>query len=176
MLQVSPTPMQPAAVVKATLKMFEGELAANGIELNFKFEASWETYAIDWVMADPSRVTQILVNLITNAIKFTKTEEKRVILVRIGGSDIKPPNGERVDLEWFPSRGVKLKKDLTMDEEWGDGRPVFVYFAVEDSGRGVSSEEKTRLFHRFAVRHHWVFFTHLNQADQKSSKQTLAPM
>lgn len=151
MLQVSPAPIQPGAVVRKALKMFEGELNANGIKLEFAFEPSFADFSIDWVMVDPSRVTQILINLMTSATIFTRSEKKRAIRVSIGGSITKPPNGHRIDLEWFPSRGVGSKRDLTHDSEWGTGESVFVYLAVEDSGRGLSSEEKTRLFHRFAV-------------------------
>lgn len=151
MLLVSPIPTEPPVVVKGALKMFEGELASDGIELEFSLEKSYKRFGIDWVMIDPSRVTQILVNLMTNAIKFTKSSEKRKIKVSIGGSTSKPPNGERVDLEWFPSRGIGSKRDLTSDPDWGEEEPVYVYFAVEDTGRGLSSEEKTHLFHRFAV-------------------------
>jgi signal transduction histidine kinase len=34
--------------------------------------------------------------------------------------------------------------------DWGTGQQVYLYFSVKDTGRGLSEDEKTRLFHRFS--------------------------
>ena len=53
-------------------------------------------------------------------------------------------------IDWFPSRATSRKRDLTLDPDWGKGEQVFIYFAVQDTGRGLSKEEKKLLFHRFS--------------------------
>ena len=149
MVQIAPVTVQPEFVVKATLNMFSGELSASDISLKFHLEESYHENKIDWVRADPSRLTQIFVNLMTNAIKFTKSQPNRKICVNLAASVKKPPVPEG-NIEWFPSRTSEAAKDLTLDPEWGEGEPVFVSFSVQDTGRGLTNEEKSRLFHRFA--------------------------
>ena len=64
---VSPAPTQPSIAVKQALKMFEDELHADYIDLEFALEASYNHFGIDWVMVNPARLGQILINLMTNA-------------------------------------------------------------------------------------------------------------
>lgn len=61
-----------------------------------------------------------------------------------------PPEGEATELEWFASKTPDHKKDPTLEPDWGDGEAIFLYFAVKDTGKGLTNEEKTRLFHRFS--------------------------
>ena len=69
MVELAPVAVQPDAVVQAAVNMFSRELASHDIELAFHLDESYEDLNIDWVLLDPSRMTQIFINLMTNAIK-----------------------------------------------------------------------------------------------------------
>jgi CheY-like chemotaxis protein len=129
--------------------MFEGELDTNDIAMEFRMETSYLDLAIDWVKLDPSRLLQVLINLTTNAIKFTQGQEKRTIVVSVGASKQRPGHGDS-DVSYFPSRS-KGKDLTTVDEtEWGSGQELYLLFAVQDTGRGLDEKEKTLLFQRFS--------------------------
>jgi len=61
-----------------------------------------------------------------------------------------PPKDEASDVQWLSSKDSKATQDLTLAPDWGTGQQVYLYFAVKDTGRGLSDDEKTRLFHRFS--------------------------
>lgn len=143
---VTPVAVQPVAVVQRALKMFEGELDTNDIAMEFRMEKSYLDMHVDWVKLDPSRLLQVLINLTTNAIKFTNGQEKRTIVVSIGASQERP-SGTDSDVSYFQSRSKK--SDLTDDPEWGTGENIYLKFSVQDTGRGLDESERTLLFQRF---------------------------
>jgi hypothetical protein len=90
----------------------------------------------------------VLINLTTNAIKFTTTETKRTINVILSASRTRPSESKNPTVSFFPSRSKHIDDDLGAD--WGDGDEIYLEFAVQDTGRGLTDEEKKLLFQRFS--------------------------
>lgn len=150
LLLVTPVDSQPVAVVQRALKMFCSELETNDIHLEFKVDQSYLDLKLDWVKLDPSRLLQVLINLTTNAIKFTHTQERRTIIVSVAASITRPTNDKANDaaVSYFPTRSKRQVS--TSGPDWGTGEEVYIHFAVQDTGRGLDEHEKKLLFLRFS--------------------------
>ncbi|KJH71442.1 hybrid sensor histidine kinase/response regulator [Aliterella atlantica] len=102
-------------LLDALAEMFEIKAEAKGLELIFQRALDVPTY----VRADESKLRQVLINLLGNAIKFTATG--RVI----------------------------LRVSVISDRQEQSSEGLTLHFEVEDTGMGIAPSELERLFKPF---------------------------
>ncbi|RDW72853.1 hypothetical protein BP6252_06760 [Coleophoma cylindrospora] len=178
MLLITPICADPVAVTMEVLKMHGNELAVNDIKFSVTQTSSYQDLGLRWALLDPSRLTQILINLLTNAIKFTKESQTREVHIRIGAStcsrltslwngDGQPKEIIQVaastfaactethslsvdakKIQWFPGSQAKNILPASLEDNAKDD--LYISFEVQDTGRGISADEMAMLFHRFS--------------------------
>jgi PAS domain S-box-containing protein len=148
LLLITPIAAQPVAVVQRSLKMFDPELQAKDIKIVFDIHSSIQELRIDWTMLDPSRVLQMLINLMANAIKFTAQSDNRVITLSLAVSLTPPLDVNNPDFQYIPLKTTNI--NIPSGDEWGTGEILYLRFHVQDTGCGLTSEEKQVLFERFS--------------------------
>ena len=117
------------------------------IKKQIEIEETYERLNVESVVLDPSRLLQVVINLLTNAIKFTQYAETKQITVYLGAS-FDRPTGKHHNVSFIPMKHTRpANSPLT---EWGDGEDLYLQIAVADTGRGLSEDEVKVLFQRFS--------------------------
>lgn len=145
MFSITPSVVEPASLVNSIVRMFETELEKNSIRWEVKADSSLADLSITHVYLDPSRVSQIFINLLTNAIKFVKSSYDPSIIIRYGARTSEP-RGFFPDTMLWPDGMPSSNFD---GPDWGVGNQICLTFSIEDSGIGMNQDDITKIFQRF---------------------------
>jgi signal transduction histidine kinase/CheY-like chemotaxis protein len=152
LLTVKPSAVRPTELVNSVLAMFDVELRSKSIATEVVADPSLQDLQIDFLNLDSSRVVQIFINLLTNAIKFMKTGGKKVLKVRYGAT-LCPPRTTNAspsfleDVHWAPPG--KNASSAVDGPEWGSGEDIYLTFSLADTGIGMGKDEIDKIFERF---------------------------
>lgn len=150
LLVVSPTPVKLSELMQSALKIFEPELRMSDISLEMIEHDSVRQQRADWILLDSNRFLQILINLVTNAIKFTRgASENRKIKIVTSVHKERPCHFE--ELDFVPRRYSPLeRRESSLGLEIQQSDQIYLRISVSDTGKGLTTEEKKMLFNRFA--------------------------
>jgi signal transduction histidine kinase len=147
LLSITPVAVKPPKLVESIVNIFEAEMKSNGIHYDVQPDPSLTDLDIGRVCLDPSRVTQVFINLLTNAIKFVKPSKAPFISIRYGARLSRPRSFFPEEMFW--ATDSKQDSDVTSSPEWGLGQEVYLTFSVKDSGIGLQGKEIHKIFERF---------------------------
>ncbi|KAG8712854.1 hypothetical protein FRC09_019390 [Ceratobasidium sp. 395] len=138
-LSILPVAFELKSQVERILTIFSTELASKNISLTTEFGPGLNTPGFSDVFTDLGRLSQIVTNLMSNAIRFTEMSARlREIKVSVDVS-----SGPPIDRSCLPP--PLTTQPLSPRNE---PQTIYIYMSVQDSGPGLQQEDLALLFHR----------------------------
>ncbi|KAJ3170907.1 hypothetical protein HK101_011301 [Irineochytrium annulatum] len=124
-IKVNADAFDPRALCEEVMTTVGAKFSRKGIASSVVVGERYRNHATDTYYGDPARLSQVIVNLVTNAVKFTEGVEGRPRRVDVF-LDLLDVDGEQEALEGLTKRRL--------------------FIEVKDTGCGMDDEEKARLF------------------------------
>lgn len=138
LLSISKSDFNLIRSISEVIAMFSLESSKKQIQLSLSVGPGLAKHDIHWVNADPHRLSQVLINFLTNAMRFTVASALKTIVVRVEVTATIP------QMTLTAMRVGKLDDtEISRDAFW-------LTCSVVDSGRGLSPDDSAKLFERFA--------------------------
>lgn len=145
LLSIVPAPVEMRNLISEVTRMFEVDAQKADVAFKVLTHSSFDKCVeTGWAIIDSGRLMQVLINLITNSLKFTQKELTRVVTLTIGASETRPTEQE-LGVEYVPAGIARDRKQIH-----GQGKDVYLSFSVTDTGCGLSDEHRGRIFERFS--------------------------
>ncbi|MEM9092885.1 MAG: response regulator [Cyanobacteria bacterium P01_F01_bin.53] len=131
-LDLEKAPFELRGCVEESLELLALQAVEKGLELCYVADANMPNY----IMGDSTRLRQILVNLLGNAVKFTHEGE---VVVKV-----------RAEKEPSPAESADQTKQAKKAETAAQDNRIRLYFDVQDTGIGIPEDKMSRLFQSFS--------------------------
>ncbi|CCA73349.1 related to sensory transduction histidine kinase [Serendipita indica DSM 11827] len=127
--------------VRQTCSILFNEMKSKGISYTLNFGPSIQRLGIDYVSADKVRFGQVIINLLSNAIRFSQLSTKKAIEINVNVSRGRPDDASCKPPKNYPGDEVRIGP--------GERISLYVYVSVRDSGPGLKPKDLEILFQRF---------------------------
>ncbi|KAI8620759.1 hypothetical protein BC830DRAFT_1097447 [Chytriomyces sp. MP71] len=140
------TRFNPKVMTQKILSTFQAEMNAKQITMLIKVEDSYQADFINAdFLGDPSRITQIIINIVANAIKFTQKGVKKEIHIGLDAKELDPNEGRTSATSMINESAVASQEDI---RDIKKGKAILT-FAIADTGIGMTANELSLLFKQF---------------------------
>jgi CheY-like chemotaxis protein len=119
--------------LEEVLDLFGARSAEKNIDLAYLYDS----HTPGAIVSDPTRLRQVLINLVGNALKFTERGE---VVVEV--------SSERLTRQEMPQDNAYLR--LLDEEEFEEEQWTRLRFEVRDTGPGIPADRMNRLFQAFS--------------------------